>query len=143
MKMILAINLLQTMQLIQVEKKFEKLYFPFFFSKNFPNLLNDPSIIHTEEWVCRGVMVNMLDCDIVVREFKLQSSIYVHFQNGTLGEMYELPYPSNYELNCIHTILIDRPIDIMVSVHQWSGRPGFNPWSSHAKTQKWLLMLFA
>ena len=34
----------------------------------------------------RGVMVKAMDCGIVVREFKLQSRYYVHFQANTLGK---------------------------------------------------------
>ena len=37
--------------------------------------------------VCpRGVMVKVMDCGIVVREFVLQSNYYVHFQANTLGK---------------------------------------------------------
>ena len=42
----------------------------------------------------RGVKVKALDCGIVVREFVLQSSYYVHFR-----ERYESPYPPSYGLN--------------------------------------------
>ena len=31
-------------------------------------------------------MVKAMDCGIVVREFKLQSRYYVHFQANTLGK---------------------------------------------------------
>ena len=31
-------------------------------------------------------MANVLDCDIVVREFELQSCYYVHFRTNTLGK---------------------------------------------------------
>ena len=31
-----------------------------------------------------GIVVNMLDCDIIVSEFKLQSHYYVHFWTKTL-----------------------------------------------------------
>ena len=34
----------------------------------------------------RGVMVNAMDCGIVVREFVLQSCYYVHFRVNTLGK---------------------------------------------------------
>ena len=33
-----------------------------------------------------GVMVYVLDCVIVVREFKLQLCYYIHFQTNTLGK---------------------------------------------------------
>ena len=36
----------------------------------------------------RGVVVNVLDHDIVVSEFKLQSQYYVYFQTNTLGKAY-------------------------------------------------------
>ena len=35
----------------------------------------------------RGVVVNMLDCDIVVSEFELQSHSYVHFRTNTLEKV--------------------------------------------------------
>ena len=34
----------------------------------------------------RGVMVKAMDCEIVVREFVLQSRYYVHFRAKTLGK---------------------------------------------------------
>ena len=33
-----------------------------------------------------GVMVNAMDCGIVVNEFVLQSHYYVHFRANTLGK---------------------------------------------------------
>ena len=33
-----------------------------------------------------GVMVKALDCEIVVREFVVQSRYYVHFRVNTLGK---------------------------------------------------------
>ena len=35
----------------------------------------------------RGVMVEAMDCGIVVREFVLQSHYYVHFRANTLGKV--------------------------------------------------------
>ena len=36
-------------------------------------------------WMCpRGEMVKAMDCEIVVREFVLQSRYYVHFRANTL-----------------------------------------------------------
>ena len=32
----------------------------------------------------RGVMVKAMDCEIVVREFVLQSRYYIHFRTNTL-----------------------------------------------------------
>ncbi len=34
----------------------------------------------------RDVVANLLDCDIVVSEFKLQSCYYIHFRTNTLGK---------------------------------------------------------
>ena len=34
----------------------------------------------------RGVMVKMMDCEIVVSELELQLHYYVHFQTNTLGK---------------------------------------------------------
>ena len=34
----------------------------------------------------RGVMVKAMSCEIVVREFVLQSRYYVHFRANTLGK---------------------------------------------------------
>ena len=31
-------------------------------------------------------VANMLDCDIVISEFKLQSRYYIHFRSNTLGK---------------------------------------------------------
>ena len=39
-----------------------------------------------------GVAANMLNCNIDVNEFELQSCYYVHFWTNTLGEKYEPPY---------------------------------------------------
>ena len=39
----------------------------------------------------RGVMVKVMDCGIVVREFVLQSHYYVHFQANTLGKCMNPP----------------------------------------------------
>ena len=33
-----------------------------------------------------SVVVNMLDCNVVVSEFKLQSLYYIYFQPNTLGK---------------------------------------------------------
>ena len=41
-----------------------------------------------------GVIVKALDWRIIVREFKLQSCYYVHFQKKYLWERHEPPYPS-------------------------------------------------
>ena len=33
-----------------------------------------------------GLVANTLDCDIVVREFKLQLGYYIHFETNILGK---------------------------------------------------------
>ena len=33
-----------------------------------------------------GVMAKVMDCGIIVRDFKLQSCYYVHLQTNTLGK---------------------------------------------------------
>ena len=53
-----------------------------------------------------GVMVKVMDCEIVVSEFVLQSCYYVHFRANNLGKRYEPPYPSNYGLNSTTTVLL-------------------------------------
>ena len=47
------------------------------------------------------VVANVLDCDIVVSEFELQSCYYVHF-----WESYEPLIPTNYGLNITTTVLL-------------------------------------
>ena len=42
----------------------------------------------------RRVVINLLDCDIVVNEFKLQSRYSVHLFVYYSWERYETPYPS-------------------------------------------------
>ena len=51
-------------------------------------------------------MANVLDCDIVVRGFKVQSHYCLHFRTVTLGEKYEPPYISSYELDSTTTVLL-------------------------------------
>ena len=36
------------------------------------------------EMSAHGIVANVLDCDIVVSEFELKSSYYIHFRNNTL-----------------------------------------------------------
>ena len=73
--------------------KFVKMFFEKF-KKEFHEYIS-PFIIHFEEiklphdayvYLSRGVMVNAVDCGIVVREFVLQSRYYVHFRANTLGK---------------------------------------------------------
>ena len=49
----------------------------------------------------------MLDCDIVVREFKLQACYYIHFWSNALKEGVNPFYlPSCYELNSTTDVLL-------------------------------------
>ena len=43
-------------------------------------------------WV-HGVVVNVLKCDIVINEFKLQSRYYSHFWTNALEKDINPPYP--------------------------------------------------
>ena len=56
----------------------------------------------------RGVMVKVMDYEIIVNEFEFQSRYYVHSRTNTVGERYEHPYPSSYELNSTTTVLVER-----------------------------------
>ena len=40
-------------------------------------------------WSLRGAVANVLDNDIVVSEFELQSRYHVHFQSNTPEEKYK------------------------------------------------------
>ena len=44
-------------------------------------------------WYFLGVVANMMDCDIVVSEFELQSRYYYHFLSNTLGKGMNLLIP--------------------------------------------------
>ena len=43
-------------------------------------------VIYLPSLCPRGVMVKVMNCGIVVREFVLQSRYYVHFRANTLGK---------------------------------------------------------
>ncbi len=58
------------------------------------------------EGVSRGVMVKAMVCEIVAREFELQSRYYVHFRTNTLGKGMNPLYPPSYELNSTTTVLL-------------------------------------
>ena len=45
------------------------------------------------------------------------------------------PYPFAFSLS-LYIYVYNQPISIVISVHQWSVRPRFNPWSSHTKNSK-------
>ena len=55
----------------------------------------------------RSVAVKVLNCDIVVNEYELQSRSYVYFRTNALWEMCEPPYPPplGYGLNSTTTVL--------------------------------------
>ena len=57
----------------------------------------------------RGVMINAVDCGIVVSEFELQSRYYVHFRTS---KGMKPPYPPSYGLNSITTILLEEWLGI-------------------------------
>ena len=74
-----------------------------------------------------AIVANLLDYDIVI------SSNSNHTIMFTLGESYEISYLPSLGLNSTTTILL---ISLVVSVRQWSGRPGFNSRLRHAKDFK-------
>ena len=52
-------------------------------------------------------MGKMLDYDLKVREFKLQSWYYVHFTNNILGkDMNPVITPASYGLNSLTAVLL-------------------------------------
>ena len=53
-----------------------------------------------------GVMANLLDCDIIVSEFKLQSCYYIHFQAKAHGKCMNLLFPFSNGLNYNTTVLL-------------------------------------
>ena len=53
-----------------------------------------------------GVVANMLDCNIIVSEFKLQLHYYVYFQTNTLGEGMKLLILPSYSLKSTTTVLL-------------------------------------
>ena len=56
-------------------------------SKNSWNHITVYKLLVLDKGGCpHNVVANMLDCDIVVSEFKLQSCYYIHFQTNTLGK---------------------------------------------------------
>ena len=67
-----------------------------------PSLLRDKVVVPVRRPVrCKidlrdllGMVSNMLDCDIVVSMFELQSRYYVHFRTNALGKGMNLIIPS-------------------------------------------------
>ena len=51
-------------------------------------------------------MDNILDYDIVVSEFEIQSRYNVHFQTNTLGKMNEPIIPTSYRLHITNIALL-------------------------------------
>ena len=43
----------------------------------------------------------MVDCDIIISEYELQSCYYIHLQTNALWERHEPPYPSMLDCNII------------------------------------------
>ena len=54
----------------------------------------------------RGEVANILDCDIGVSEFELESRNYVHFWTNTLGKGMNSIYCSSYGLNSTTTVFL-------------------------------------
>ena len=52
------------------------------------------------------VVANMLDCDIIVNEFKLQSCYHVHFQTNTLRKGINILIISSYVLNSTPSVIL-------------------------------------
>ena len=52
-----------------------------------------------------GIVPSMLDCNIIVSEFKLQWHYYVYFQTNTLGKSMNSLIPLSYGLNTVSTVL--------------------------------------
>ena len=62
-------------------------------------------------------MANVLDCDIVVSEFELQSRYYLHFETNTTGKRHELPYPPTINLlNSITTNALGLKLPMKVDI---------------------------
>ena len=55
----------------------------------------------------RGVVANILDCDIVVSEFELKSRYYVHFRFDTFRKGMNPIYCFSYGLNSTITVFLD------------------------------------
>ena len=57
-------------------------------------------------------MVKAIVCEIVAREFELQSRYYVHFRTNTHGKAMDHRYPPSYGLNNTTTVLLGEWLDI-------------------------------
>ena len=69
----------------------------------------------------------------------LQIKIFLHKKSGRWYYNREGIYIYIYIYVYIYIYIYHRPFGIMVIVRQWSGRPGFNISSSHAKDSKMVL----
>ena len=66
---------------------------------------NVESPLHWWESLC-DIVAYVLDCDIIVSEFELQSCYYIHFWTNTFGKRHERFYPFIYELNNTAIVLL-------------------------------------
>ena len=55
----------------------------------------------------RGIVANILDCDVVVSEFELKSGYYVNFRGNTVENVCNPLFPNN-KLNSTITVLLQR-----------------------------------
>ena len=60
---------------------------------------------HVPRGCPRGVMIKALSCRMAVSDFEFPLCYYVHFRTNTLG--ITPPYPPNYGLNNITTVLLE------------------------------------
>ena len=66
------------------------------------------------------MVANELDYDIGVREFKLQSWYYIHFQTNTLSKSINLLIPTlNYGLNSTTTVLLQGQLWHEITHKDW------------------------
>ena len=64
-----------------------------------------PNLLTGEFWW--GVVVNVLDCDIVVSEFELQSRYHVHIRINALGKDMN-PFIPSGGLNTTRAVILQR-----------------------------------
>ena len=65
-----------------------------------------------------GIVVNVLDCSIVISKFELKSHYFVHFQSNILGEGMD-PLIHLCILNCITSILLQGWIWHWITPEGW------------------------
>ena len=61
--------------------------------------------IYLSEGSPRDVVANVLDCDIIVNEFELQSHYHVHIRTNTLGKGMKSVIPPAEKLDSIAVVL--------------------------------------